>query len=99
MKTHTAMTSVSVRLAIGLSLAIAVPHMSRAQQDEHVTGAPAERTDAAEVRAQIASIEKLLPTLPDRGAALYVMAALKHHLGETREALQMLKGCIDLREG
>jgi SMP-30/gluconolaconase/LRE-like protein len=68
------------------------------QQDE-VRGAPAEPTDAAEVRAQIAIVEKLLPGYPDRGAALYFLAEAKQHLGETLEALKLLKECLALREG
>lgn len=70
----------------------------RAQQ-EQIKGMPAEPADAAEVREQIANVEKLLPTLPDRGAALYFLAASKQHLRETREALALLKECIKLQEG
>ena len=67
-------------------------------QDE-VRGVPAELTDAAETHAQIDAIEKLLPNFPDRAAALYAMAAALQHLGESREALKLLKECIALREG
>ncbi|MGH9677497.1 MAG: SMP-30/gluconolactonase/LRE family protein, partial [Candidatus Acidiferrum sp.] len=70
-----------------------------AAQQEQVKGVLSEPADAAEVRAQIANVEKLLPALPDRGAALYFLAASKQHLGETREALALLKECIKLREG
>jgi len=44
-------------------------------------------------------IEKRLPQIPDRAAALYLLAALKQHVGETREALQNLKDCLALKEG
>lgn len=60
---------------------------------------PAEPDDAAEVREQIATVEKLMPALPDRGAALYFLAVSKQHLHETREALALLKDCIGLQEG
>src|SRR5882724_2423448 len=40
------------------------------QQPEEIKGAPAEPADAADVRAQIAPVEKLKNVLPDRGAAL-----------------------------
>jgi len=69
------------------------------QQQEQLRGAPAEPDDAAEVRAQIAAVEKLLPTFPDRGAILYFLAAAKQHLGESREAFDLLKQCLGLDEG
>src|SRR5882724_7164597 len=62
-------------------------------------GAPAEPDDAAEVRAQITAVEKLLPTFADRAAALYFLAAGKQHLGESREALELLKQSIFLDAG
>src|SRR5215813_9142027 len=69
------------------------------QKEGEVRGAPAEPDDAAEVRAQIAAVEKLLPTYVDRGAALYFLAAARMHLGETREALDLLKQCAALEQG
>ena len=69
------------------------------QQVDELRGAPAEPDDAAEVRAQIAVVEKLLPTFVDRGAALYFLAAAKQHLGESREAFDLLKECMALDEG
>jgi hypothetical protein len=82
-----------------LLLILAVAFSLRAQQEEEVRGAPAEPDDAAEVRAQITAVEKLLPTFADRGAALYFLAAAKQHLGESREALELLKQCLALDEG
>jgi hypothetical protein len=76
-----------------------VPPSARCQDQEEVKGAPAEPTDAQEIREQIAALQKLQPTLPDRGAALYFLAAAKQHLRETREALALLKECIALQEG
>ena len=72
---------------------------SSAAQEEQVKGTPAEPADATEVREQIDRVEKLMPSLPDRGAALYVLAASKQHLHETREALLLLKECVSLQEG
>lgn len=69
------------------------------QKDEEVRGAPAEPDDATEVRAQIAAVEKLLPTFVDRGALLYFLAASKIRLGETREAMDLLQQCVALDEG
>jgi sugar lactone lactonase YvrE len=75
------------------------PPLAYSQDQEKIKGAPAEPTDAQEIREQIAAVQKILPTLPDRGAALYFLAAAKQHLGETREALALLKECIALQEG
>ena len=72
---------------------------SQQQKEDEVRGAPAEPDDAAEVRAQIADVEKLLAAYVDRGAVLYFLAASKMHLGETREALDLLKQCMALEEG
>jgi hypothetical protein len=76
-------------------------HAAYAQekQKEQIKGVPAEPTDASEVREQIAIIEKLKPVVPDRGAVLYFLSTAKQHLGETREALSLLKECLALREG
>jgi hypothetical protein len=67
------------------------------QQDKaQVNDEPA---DAPEVRQQIAVVEKRLPQLVDRGAGLYFLAASKQHLGETRDALRLLKECLALHQG
>ena len=68
-------------------------------QQEETRGAPAEPTDAAETRAQIATAEKLLPNFPDRAAVLYNLAAAHQHLGESLEAMKLLKECIAFGEG
>jgi hypothetical protein len=70
-----------------------------AQDPEEMKGTPAEPADAREIRDQIAAVEKLQHALPDRGAALYFLAAAKQHLRETREALALLKECLALEEG
>jgi SMP-30/Gluconolactonase/LRE-like region len=72
---------------------------ARSQDQEETKGAPAEPADAKEVREQIAAVQKLEPTLPDRGAALYFLARAKQHLRENREALALLKECVALQEG
>ncbi|HSS98878.1 MAG TPA: hypothetical protein VLK33_17705, partial [Terriglobales bacterium] len=72
---------------------------SRAQEKEETKGTFAEPLDAAEVRAQIALAEKLRDVVPDRGAVLYFLSISQQHLGETREALSLLKECLALREG
>jgi hypothetical protein len=84
---------------LSLLTVVFVPPMARCQDPEEIKGAPAEPTDAQEIREQIAAVRKLEPTLPDRGAVLYFLAAAKQHLRETREALALLKECMALEEG
>src|SRR5271163_659344 len=84
-------------ILMGWCGAILAPGAS-AQFEEPATtrGAAA---DADEVQAKIADVEKRLPQIPDRGAALYFLAASKQHLGESLEALKLLKECLALQEG
>jgi hypothetical protein len=92
--------SLSVRccwIAVLSVLPLAV--YSQEKEKEQIKGVLAEPDDAAEVREQIASVEKMLPQLADRGAALYFLSTAKQHLGETLEALKLLKECLALREG
>ena len=84
-------------LAGFVSLPLAVH--AQEKEKEQVKGVLAEPADAAEVREQIALVEKLQPIVPDRGAVLYFLSTAKQHLGETREALTLLKDCLALREG
>ena len=70
-----------------------------AQKPDEMKGAVAEPADAPEVRKQIATVEKLQATFPDRAATLFFLAAMKQHLGETLDALKLLKQCIALRAG
>jgi hypothetical protein len=72
---------------------------SQEKEKEQIKGVLAEPADAAEVRDQISVVEKLKPVVPDRGAVLYFLSTAKQHLGETREALELLKECLKLREG
>src|SRR5215470_11894761 len=88
-----------VLFCIAALSAPAVAAQQQPQSQDEVRGAPAEPTDAAETRIQIAFLEKLLPDFPDRGAILYNLAALHQHLGETLEAMKLLKECIALGEG
>src|SRR6266850_6485359 len=76
-----------------------LPAYSQEQEREQIKGVLAEPADAAEVREQIAAVEKLKTVVPDRGAVVYFLSTAKQHLGETREALALLKECMALREG
>jgi hypothetical protein len=99
------MSVLILRCAIHLVLVLFSANLQRAQQEQEpqkedeVRGAPAEPDNASEVRAQISAVEKLLPSYVDRGAALYFLAGAKMHLGETREAMDLLKECVALDEG
>jgi len=84
---------------LSLLAVVLVAPIARCQDPEEMKGAPAEPTDAQEIREQIAAVQKLESTLPDRGAVLYFLAAAKQHLRETRETLALLKECIALQEG
>jgi hypothetical protein len=79
------------------SLPPALP--AQEKEKEQVKGVLAEPADAAEVRKQIEIVEKLQAVVPDRGAVLYFLSTARQHLGETREALALLKDCLALREG
>ncbi len=88
----------SLLLSVGLFCVPLAVHPQE-KEKEQVKGVLAEPADAAEVREQIAIVEKLQSIVPDRGAVLYFLATAKQHLGETREALTLLKDCLALREG
>src|SRR5467141_5392691 len=75
------------------------PAHSQEKEKEQIKGVLAEPDDAAEVREQIAVVEKLKTVVPDRGAVLFFLSTAKQHLGEAREALALLKECMALREG
>ena len=98
------MNSLSRSIFVALTLLSGLLSSSptvRAQEKEkeEIKGVLAEPADAAEVREQIAVVEKLRAVVPDRGAVLYFLSTAKQHLGETREALALLKECLALREG
>lgn len=93
-----------LRLSLFLALLclptfLSSPAAALGQDPEEIKGAPAEPADAQEIRNQVAAVQKLQSTLPDRGAALYFLAAAKEHLRENREALALLKECLALQEG
>src|SRR5215475_7186245 len=80
-------------------LSLPVPLLAQQPQQDEIRGAPAEPSDAQDIRARITAVEKLQPRFPDRGAILYFLAAAHQHLGETLEATKLLKDCIALGEG
>lgn len=75
------------------------PRSANCQDQGDIKGSPAEPDDAQHVREQIASVQKLQAKLPDRGSALYFLAAAKEHLRDSVEAFALLKECLALQEG
>jgi len=68
-----------------------------AQSDQ--ANAPSPPADAADTKKEIQQIEALLPNVPDRGAALFLIAHDYAHLGNMEEGLSFLKQCVALEEG
>jgi sugar lactone lactonase YvrE len=95
------MRSARIRLinsALLLCLAIPAALCAQQQQDD-VRGAPAEPTDAPEIRAQMATAQDLLGKTPDRGAIFYFLAVSHATLHETLPAIEQLQKCVALKEG
>ena len=72
---------------------------ARSQDQDELKGVPAEPANAQEIRSQIAAVQKLQHTFPDRGATLYFLAVAKERLRETLDALALLQECVALQEG
>jgi len=55
--------------------------------------------DAANIRAEIRSLETVLPRVPDRGATLFLLARSYARVGDLQKALALLKECVALDAG
>ncbi len=55
--------------------------------------------EAEKIRSEIRAIEALPPSFPEHGAALFFLARLYAHLGESPKSLGLLKECAALDEG
>jgi hypothetical protein len=76
---------------------VAVTRTSRGepqQASSTASTAPEEPSDAESVRAEIGSLEAILPKVPDRGATLFLLAQQYAHIGELQKALTLLKACV-----
>jgi hypothetical protein len=80
----------------GLSQAPKPLNDRSAQQNPKTLSATAEE---ALTRSETVDLERLLPQIPDRGAALYLLAKRYARLGQTQKALGLLKECVSLDEG
>lgn len=70
-----------------------------AAQQQSSTPSPAVPADSEEVRAEIRSLETVLPIIPDRGATFFLLARRYAHLGDLQEALTLLQECVALDAG
>ena len=68
-------------------------------QLQNSTPSPTAPADADNVRAEIRSLESILPKVPDRGATLFLLARRYAHLGDLEKALALLKQCTALDAG
>src|SRR5262245_21830438 len=91
--------SFQVLATIFFASILSVTAFAQQPQPDEPGWAPAEPADEDETRALILSLDKLLPAFPDRGPDLYNLAAIHQHLGESLEAMKLLKECIALGEG
>jgi len=74
-------------------------YLSLASAQPNQATTPTPPSDTAELKQEIEQVEALMPTLPDRGAALFLLAHDYARMGNTAEALSSLKQCIQLEEG
>jgi hypothetical protein len=80
-------------VSYGFAQAVAPP----AQQSSEAAATP--RSDAARIQAEITTVENLLPRIPDKGAAWFVLARRFAQFGDRQKALALLRKCISLDEG
>jgi sugar lactone lactonase YvrE len=86
-------------LGLAVFLSAAPAAYLQEKEKEQVKGVLAEPTDAAEIREQIAQLEELKSVVPSRGAVPFLLSIAKLRLGETREALELLKKSVAMKEG
>jgi sugar lactone lactonase YvrE len=80
-------------IVCGIGLSVARQSTPTASQQDSAA-ASARPADEQKVRAEIHSLENVLPKVPDRGAALFLLARQYAHLGELQKALALLKECV-----
>jgi hypothetical protein len=84
-------------LVVSLACLLSAQGLSLAQQSAAVPVTPP--ADALQVQQEIHEMEVILAKLPDRGAAVFLLAHDYAHLGNFDKALALLKECISLEEG
>lgn len=89
----------SCAIAIGSAGILPALLSQGAPQQQSATPSPQTPADAEEVRAEIRALESVLPQVPDRGAALFLLARRYAHLGDLQKAVAMLRECVALDAG
>ena len=79
-----------------LVLSVGLPRASAQSDQANASTPPA---DAEDTKKEIQQIEAMLPNIPDRGAALFLIAHDYAHLGNMAEAWTFLKQSVALDEG
>jgi sugar lactone lactonase YvrE len=85
-------------IVCGIGISVGRQSTPTASQQGSAAGS-AQPADAQKVRAEIRAVENVLPKVPDRGAALFLLARQYAHLGELQKALALLKECMGLDAG
>lgn len=96
-----------VVIALGLLIGFLVAHAPQPMPNPPGSGIEAAQQTTLEIpasayeslRNEIKELERLLPVLVDRGAALFLLAHDYARLGERAKALDLLKQCVALDEG
>jgi hypothetical protein len=79
--------------------AMAVQQSSQPAALPNSPAPPAPPIDTEKLRAEVRTVESVLPEVPDRGAALFLLARLHARLGDLESAMSLLKECIALDAG
>jgi hypothetical protein len=85
--------------AIGLGFSYIHSQFQTAPVQKNSTSPIQPSPDAAVLRAEVCKIEDSLRRIPDRGAALFLLARRYAQLGQLQKGLALLKECIALDEG
>ncbi len=96
MRALSAVASLLIGCGIGFS---AAPKSAPTGSQQESAAASAQPADAEKMRAEIRAVENVLPRIPDRGAALSLLARRYARLGELQKALELLKQCAALGAG
>lgn len=95
---HALKTIAGLVIVCGMGSSVAPQSIPTASQ-QGPAGGSGQPADVQSVRAEIRAVENVVPKIPDRGAALFLLARQYAHLGELQKALALLKECVALDAG